>query len=118
MRRRPEPVLVEGVAGDRQRVVDPDGLARDLLAVLVDREVGREVGRRAGVEAGRLEVEVPDEEQAGRADRLDRQRLALGDDETLLVAEPRGRRGRDEEQDRARVCVNSVAILVYWWRSP
>ena len=30
VRRRPEPVLVEGVAADRQRVVDPDRLARDL----------------------------------------------------------------------------------------
>ena len=44
VRRRPEPVLVERVAADRQRVVDPDRLARDLAAVLVDGEVGREVG--------------------------------------------------------------------------
>ena len=47
VRRRPEPVLVERVAADRQRVVDPDRLARDLLAVPVDGEVGREVGRHA-----------------------------------------------------------------------
>ena len=45
--RRPEPVLVERVAADRQRVVDPDRLARDLLAVVVDGQVGREVGRPA-----------------------------------------------------------------------
>ena len=42
--RRPEAVLVEREAGDRQRVVDPDDLAREQVAVAVDREVGREVG--------------------------------------------------------------------------
>ena len=103
MRRRPEPVLVERVAGDRQRVVDPDRLARDLLAVLEDGQVGREVGRLAGVEAGRLEVDVLDQQQARRPDRLDGQRLALGDDQALLVAEARGGRGRDEEQDQPGV---------------
>ena len=97
MRRRSEAVLVERVAGHRQRVVDPDRLARDLLAVLVDRQVGREVARLAGLEAGRLEVEVAHEEEARRPDRLDREGLALGDDETLLVTEagrsPPPRRG-------------------------
>ena len=103
MRRRPEPVLVERVAADRQRVVDPDRLARDLLAVAVDRQVGREVGRLAGVEAGRLEGDVLDQQQPGRADRLDRQRAPFGDDEALLVAEPGGRGGRDQEQDQTEV---------------
>ena len=56
----------------------------------------------AGVEAGRLEVEVLDQQQAGRADRLDRQRLALGDDQALLVAEPRGHRRRDAGTGSAR----------------
>ena len=49
VRRRPEPVLVERVAADRERVVDPDRLLGDLLAVLVDGEVGREVARLAGL---------------------------------------------------------------------
>ena len=57
----------------------------------------------AGLEAGRLEVEVLDQQQAGRADRLDRERLALGHDQALLVAEPRGDRRRDQEQDQAGV---------------
>ena len=56
----------------------------------------------AGLEPGRLEVEVLDQQQAGRADRLDRERLALGDDQALLVAEPRRHRGGDQEQRRAR----------------
>ena len=73
------------------------------LAVLVDRQVGREVGRRPGVEAGRLEVEVLDQQQARRPDRLDGQRLALGDDQALLVAEPRRGRGRDQEEDQPGV---------------
>ena len=103
MRRRPEPVLVERVARHRQRVVDPDRLAGDLLPVLVDGEIGREVGRGAGLEAGRREVEIPDQQQPGRPDRLDGQRLPLGDDETLLVPEPRRRRRRDEEQDQPEV---------------
>ena len=55
------------------------------------------------VEAGRLEVEVLDQQQAGRADRLDRERAALGHDEPLLVAEPRGHRGGDQEEDEAGV---------------
>ena len=72
----------------------------------------------AGVEAGRLEVDVLDEQQAGRADRLDGQRAALGDDEALLVAEPR-RSTAAAIRNRIRPrCVSSVAILVYWWRSP
>ena len=118
VRRRSEPVLVERVAADGQRVVDPDRLARDLAAVLVDGEVGREVGRLAGVEAGRLEVEVPDEQEAGRPDRLDGQ-----------GARPRRRRGPAPSPSREVTAaatrnrmsprwVSSVAILVYWWRSP
>ena len=43
VRRRPEPVLVERVPVDRERIVDADRLAGDLLAVLEDAEVGREV---------------------------------------------------------------------------
>ena len=103
VRRGPEAVLVERVASDRQRVVHPDRLAGDLLAIAVDRQVGREVGGIAGLEAGRLEVEVLDEQQAGRADGLDRQRLALGDHQALLVAQPGGHRGREQEQDQAEV---------------
>ena len=72
----------------------------------------------AGLEAGRLEVEVLDQQQAGRPDRLDGQRLALGDDQALLVAEPRGRPPRRPGTATSPAWVNSVAILVYWWRSP
>jgi hypothetical protein len=96
-------VLVERIARDRQRIVDPDRLAGDLLAVLEDREVGREVGGLAGLEAGCLEVEVLDQEQAGRADRLDRQGLALGDDQALLLSEALRHRGRLEEGDQPEV---------------
>ena len=63
VRRRAEPVLVERVAADGERVVDADRLAGDLGAVLVDGQVGREVGRAAGVEARRLEVDVLDQQQ-------------------------------------------------------
>jgi hypothetical protein len=87
VRRRPEPVLVERVAADRQRVVDPDDLARDLPAVLVDGEVGGEVARVAGVEAWGVEAEVPHEKQVRRADGLHGEGLALGHHEALLVPE-------------------------------
>ena len=100
MRGRPEAVLVERVPGHRQRIVDPDRLARDLAPILVDREIGREVRRLAGVEPGRLEVEVLHEQQPGRADRLDGERLALGDHEPLLVTQSGGDGGRDQEQDQ------------------
>ena len=73
------------------------------MAVLVDREVGGEVRRLAGVEARRLEVEVLDQQQAGRADRLDRERAAHRDDQALLVAEARGDGGGDQEGDQAGV---------------
>ena len=56
-----------------------------------------------GLEAGRLERDVLDQQQPGRPDRLDGQRLALGDDEALLVAQPRRGGGRDEEQDQPEV---------------
>ena len=54
-------------------------------------------------EPGRLEAEVADEQQPGRPDRLDGERLALRHDEALLVAEPRGHGRRDEEQHEPRV---------------
>ena len=98
-----EPVLVEGVATHRQRVVDTDRLAGDLLPISVDGQVGREVGRLARVEAGRLEVDVLDQQQAGRPDRLDGQGFALGHDQALLVAQPRGRSGGHEEGDQPGV---------------
>ncbi len=101
--RRPEPVLVERVAADRQRVVDPDRLVGHLLAVLVDREVGGEVRRPARVEAGGVEAEVAHEEQPRRPDRLHRQRVALGDDQALLVAQPRRHRRGHQEQHEAGV---------------
>ena len=103
MRRRPEPVLVEGVPADRQWLVHADRLACDLGAVLEDRQVGREVGRHAGLEAGRLEVEVLDQQQVLGADVLDGQRLALRDHQPLLVAEARRDGGGHEEQDQAEV---------------
>ena len=101
-----------------QRVVHPDDLAGEELAVAVDGEVGREVGRLAARQPGRLEPEALDDEQAGRADRLDRDAVAAGDDEPLLHAEPARDRGGEQEQDQARVWVSSVAIFVNWWRSP
>ena len=52
---------------------------------------------------GRLELEVAHQQQARRADRLHGQRLALGHDQPLLVAQPRGHRRGDEEHDEARV---------------
>ena len=94
---------MERVAVDRQRIVDADDLVRDLLAVLVHGEVRREVRGVAGVEARGLELEVAHQQQARRADRLHGQRLALGHDQPLLVAQPRGHRRGDEEHDEARV---------------
>ena len=52
-RGRPEVVLVERVALDLERVVDPDRLVGDLLAVPVDRELRREVAGLAGLEEAR-----------------------------------------------------------------
>ena len=64
--RRPEVVLVERVALDLERVIDPDRLVGDLLAIAIDRELGREVAGLAGLEEPRrLEAEVLDDEDAG-----------------------------------------------------
>ena len=60
--------------------------------------------RLAGLEEpGRLEAEVLDEEQARRPDRLDGERVALGHDQALLVAERRRHDRGDEEQDQPEV---------------
>ena len=118
VRRRAEPVLVERVAADGQRVVDPDRLARDLAAVLVDGEVGREVGGLARVETGRLEVDVLDQQQAGRPDRAGRSACCP---RPRRGPAPRPRREVTAAAIRNRMrprWVSSVAILVYWWRSP
>ena len=103
MRRGPEAVLVERVALHRQRVVHADRLARDLLPVAIDRQVRREVGGIAGGHARSIEAQVLDEQQAGRADGLDRERLALRDHQALLVAQPGADRGREQEGDQAEV---------------
>ena len=63
-----ERVLVEDEAIDQQRVVDPDDLARHLLAVAIDGEVGAEVGERAVGAPGRREVVDLDQQVARRAD--------------------------------------------------
>ena len=68
VRRRPEAVLVEREAGDRQRVVDVDRLAGDLLAVLVDGEVGGEVGEGPSSPRRGRRPEVLDD-RAGPASR-------------------------------------------------
>ena len=94
---------MERVATDRQRIVDPDRLAGDLLPVLVDGQVRGEVGRLAGLETGRLEVQVLDQQEAGRADRLHRQGGPLRDDQTQFITEPRGHRGREQEEHQAGV---------------
>ena len=94
---------MERVPRDGQRIVDTDGLARDLLAIPVHGQVGREVGGRAREEPGCVEVEVLHKEQTGRADGLDGQRSAFRDHQTLLVTEQEGRRRRDQEQDQPGV---------------
>ena len=73
----PEAVLVERVTADRQRIVDSNGLASDLDAVLVHRQVRREVARLPGRQPGRIEAKVLDQQQSGRPDGLDGQRLAF-----------------------------------------
>ena len=102
-RRGPEAVLVERESRDAQRIVDADDLAGEQLAVPVDREVGREVRGLARIEPGRLEPIAPEDEEAGRPDRLHRDRLAPGDDEAFLDPEPARDGGRHEEQDEAGV---------------
>ena len=101
-----------------QRVVDADRLARDLLAVLVDGQVGPEVRERAVGAAGRLEVDVLDQQVVRRADRLDRRGLALADEDApsrsrtpAVMAPPARKRIRPR-------WVSSVASLKYWLRSP
>ena len=60
--------------------------------------------RLAGLEeAGRLEAEVLHEEQSRCPDGLDGERVAFGDDQSLLVAERRGDGRRDEEEDQPEV---------------
>ena len=61
------------------------------------KSVGRPVSK-----PGASKLEVADQQQARRADRLHRQRVALGDDQALLVAQPRRHRRGDEEQHEAR----------------
>ena len=104
VRRRPEAVLVERVAADRQRVVDPDRLARDLLAVLVDREVGREVAspgrcRSPGASKSRFFTSSSPGVPIGWTVSDS----PSGDDQALLVAEPRGHGRGDQEQDQPGV---------------
>ena len=99
----PEGVLVEHEALDLERVVDADGLARDLLAVLVDREVGAVVGERAvGALRGR-EAEDLDQQVVGRAHRLHRGGLAVAHEDDRLEAEGDGHRTAQQEQDEPEV---------------
>ena len=94
---------MERIAPGPQRVVDPDLLAREQDAVLVDGQVGHEVGRLARRQSRRGETVVPHEKQPGGADGLDRQGVPVRDDQTLLVTEPGGHRAGDQEQDQAEV---------------
>jgi hypothetical protein len=88
MRRRPEAVLVEGVTRDRERVVDPDGLARDLTR------------RRPGVPIGWTVNDSPTATtRPCSSPRRDVTAAAI-----RKVTRP--------------AWVSRVAILVYWWRSP
>ena len=114
----PEPVLVERVPADRERVVDPDRLARDLRTVPVDRQVRREVAGLATREAGRLEAAgsspaaVPASRSAGpsatRPSGTTRPCSSPSRDVTAAAT-------RNRIRPR---WVSSVAIFVYWWRSP
>ena len=86
---------------DRQRVVDPV-VFRAISGRPGKREVGHEsVGGRSRTR--RIERDVLDQQETWRADRLDRQRLALGDDQALLIAKSRRGSGRDEEEDQPGV---------------
>ncbi len=103
MRGGPEPVLVERVPADRERVVDPDRLAPDLRTIPVDRQVRGEVAGLATRQARCLEAQVLDQQQSRRPDRLDRERLPFRDHQALFVTKSRRDGSRDEEQDQAEV---------------
>ena len=104
VRGRAEAVLVERVAGDRQRVVDPDRLAGELEAVLVDRR-GRYV-KSAKLPSARRGASNPKfftTSRPGVPIGWTVWRLAPGEQEPGLDAEPGRDRGRDEEQDEPGV---------------
>ena len=90
---------MEREAGGLQRVVDPDRLAGDLLPAAVDGEVGREVGEAPVLVAGRREAQVLDADEVGRADRRDRDRLPLGQEEARLEPEAARHGRRHDEPD-------------------
>ena len=102
-RRWPERVLVEDVAVDLERVVDPDRLARDLLAVLVDREVGAEVGERAVGSPRRLEAEFLTSRLSGVPTGWTGRGLALAQEDDRLEAEGRRDGAAGQEQDQAEM---------------
>ena len=115
--RRPEVVLVERVALDLERVIDPDRLVGDLLAIAIDRELGREVAGLAGLEEPlRLEAEVLDDEDAATrsAGRLkEPSTSSSGCSSPNFVVTAAATMNRISPR-----WVSNVASFVYWWRSP
>ena len=115
--RGPERVLVEHEAVHAERVVDADDLARDLLAVAVDGQVGAEVGegavgargdakswtltrRLSGVPMGRTGAVWPSPTKTTVSKPL------------ATVSAPPARKSTSP------ACVRSVASFWYWLRSP
>ena len=94
---------MEDEAIDDQRIVDADRLARDLLSIAIDGQVGPEVRERTVGTPGRLEAEVLDQHVAGRPDRLHGRGLRLADEDRRLEPEGPGHGPADEEQDEPEV---------------
>ena len=103
---------MEGIGIDAQRIVDPDRLARQLLAILVDGQVSAEVGEGAVSPLGRREVVDLEEQVARRADGPHRGRLPLPHEDDGLEAQHRGHRPGHEEQHQASVREQRGQLLV------